>query len=132
MITHTQAQTPQHASLVASPACATAATRYQHLREIEAEHLAIMARENLAGEWSADVRATVVAAREVVEGAREARAHFRAHVREFVLACRPAGEPLAQVLRKTRSLLQGLERAAHIRDDNGWFEAEVLEWRARL
>jgi hypothetical protein len=45
-----------------------------------------------------------------------------------VLAGRAAGEALPQVLRHTRFMLQGLERVGAIRDDNGWFEAEVLEW----
>ena len=107
---------------------ATAATRYQLFRELEAEQLAIMAGQNLLAEWTPEVRAKVLAAREYVKDARAARTLFREHVRTFVLARRSANEPLPQVLRHTRSLLQGLERTGAIRDDNGWLEAEVLEW----
>jgi hypothetical protein len=87
-----------------------------------------MARLNLLVDWTPDVRATVLAAREHIKDAREARLHFREHVRTFVLGCRSAREPLPQVLRHTRSMLQGLERIGAIREDDGWFEAEVLEW----
>jgi hypothetical protein len=107
---------------------ATAATRYQLFRELEAEHLAVMARQNLLVDWTQEVRATVLAAREYVKDAREARVQFRDLVRSFVVAFRSAGEPLPQVLRHTRSMLHGLERMGAIRDEQGWFEAEVLEW----
>jgi hypothetical protein len=107
---------------------ATAATRYQVFRELEAEQLAVMARQNLLVEWTPEVRSTVLAAREHIKDAREARSRFREHVRAFVLQCRSAHEPLPQVLRHTRSMLQGLERAGAIREDDGWLEAEVLEW----
>jgi len=107
---------------------ATAATRYQVFRELEAEQLALMARQNLLVEWTPEVRATVLAAREHIKDAREARSRFREHVRAFVLGWRSAREPLPQVLRHTRSMLQGLERIGAIREDDGWLEAEVLEW----
>jgi hypothetical protein len=107
---------------------ATAATRYQVFRELEAEQLALMARQNLLVEWTPEVRATVLAAREHIKDAREARSRFREHVRAFVLGWRSAQEPLPQVLRHTRSMLQGLERIGAIREDDGWLEAEVLEW----
>jgi len=107
---------------------ATAATRYQVFRELEAEQLALMARQNLLVEWTPEVRATVLAAREHIKDAREARSRFREHVRAFVLGWRSAHETLPQVLRHTRSMLQGLERIGAIREDDGWLEAEVLEW----
>jgi len=107
---------------------ATAATRYQLFRELEAEHLAVMARQNLLADWTPEIRATVLAAREYVKDAREARVRFRDLVRSFVLAFRSAGEPLPHVLRQTRSMLHGLERIGAIRDEQGWFEAEILEW----
>jgi len=107
---------------------ATAATRYQVFRELEAEQLALMARQNLLVEWTPEVRASVLAAREHIKDAREARSRFREHVRAFVLGWRSAQEPLPQVLRHTRSMLQGLERIGAIREDDGWLEAEVLEW----
>ena len=107
---------------------ATAATRYQLYRELEAEHLAVMARQNLLTDWTAQTRATVLAAREYVKDTREARADLRDQVRMFVLRFRNTREPLKRVLQETRSVIQSLERAGAIRDDSGWFEAEVLEW----
>ena len=113
---------------VVPPEIEAAASRYQTFREIEAEHLALMARHNLLDEWTPDVRATVLAARERVREAREARADFRCQVREFVLALRVTRESLPTVLRHTRVMLQLLERTGAIRGDGGWLEAEVLEW----
>src|SRR5215212_9265859 len=78
---------------------ATAATRYQLFRELEAENLAVMARQNLLADWTPEVRAAVLVAREYVKDAREARVLFREHVRTFVTARRLAGEPLPQMLR---------------------------------
>lgn len=112
----------------APPAIAAAASRYQTFREIEAEHLALMARHNLFGEWTADVRSTVIEARARVCEAREARADFRRQVRDFVIALRGRSESLPAVLRQTRVMLRLLERAGSIRGDGGWLEAEVLEW----
>lgn len=113
---------------VVPPEVAAAAARYQMFREIEAEHLALMARHNLLDEWTPDVRSTVLAARERVREAREARAEFRRQVREFVLALRASREALPAVLRHTRVMLQLLERTSSIHGDGGWLEAEVLEW----
>jgi hypothetical protein len=107
---------------------AITAKRYQVYRELEAEQLAIMARENLLTEWSAETRATVLAAREFVRDTREARNSLRQHVRAFVFRFRNTQEPLKSVLQQTRAVVQNLERAGAIHDDNGWFEAEVLEW----
>src|SRR5215211_2790300 len=107
---------------------ATAATRFQVFRELEAEQLAVMARQNLLVDWTPEVRSTVLAAREHIKDAREARSRFREHVRAFVLRWRSAHEPLPQVLRHTRSMLQGLEGIGAIHEDDGWLEAEVLEW----
>jgi hypothetical protein len=128
MMTRQQATAQSYTPTAVSHDVATAATRYQLFRELESEHLAIMARENLLADWTPEVRATVLAARQYVQDARAARTRFRDCVRDFVLAGRAAGEALPQVLRHTRFMLQGLERVGAIRDDNGWFEAEVLEW----
>jgi len=128
MISQQQAALRSYTPATVSHEFATAATRYQLFRELEAEQLAVMARENLLDEWSPQTRATVLAAREYVKDAREARTRFRAEVRDLVLAFRGRREPLPQVLRHTRSLLQSLERMGSIRADDGWFEAEVLEW----
>lgn len=111
-----------------APEIAAAATRYQAFREIEAEHLARMARFDLSREWTAEVRQVVFNAGDHVRHARDARMHFRACVRDFVLARRAARAPLPMVLREVRSLVQRLESAGALQPDGGWLEAEVLEW----
>lgn len=110
------------------PDVAAIATRYQAFREIEAEHLALMARYNLALEWTPEIRQVVFNAGDHIRQARAARAEFRHHVSEFVLTLRRAREPLSSVLQRTRSLLQMLETQGALRRDDGWLEAEVLEW----
>jgi hypothetical protein len=110
------------------PDIVNAASRYQRLHEIEAEHLALMARHNLLEEWTPEVRATVLEARGRIQEAREARAAFRAQVRAFVLALRSTRDALPAVLRHTRVMIQLLESSGAVRADGGWFEAEVLEW----
>jgi hypothetical protein len=128
MVPHQHATARTDEFSVVPPEVAGAATRYQRLREVEAEHLALMAQHNLLEDWSADVRATVLDAREHVREARVARADFRRQVSEFVLALRTTRTPLPAVLRHTRVMLQLLERSGAIRGDGGWLEAEVLEW----
>lgn len=128
MISDRQIVAPSYTSAIVSNDFATAARKYQMYRELESEQLAIMARENLLTEWSAETRATVLAARELVRDAREARAHLRNQVCAFVGRFRDTQEPLKSVLQQTRGIIQSLERAGAIRDDNGWFEAEILEW----
>jgi len=113
---------------VIPPVLGDAARHYQRYREVEKEHLAQMARHNLLDDWSPEVRATVLEARERIHEAREAREQFRRQVRDFVLALHTAREPLPAVLRHTRSLLQLLERGGSIAAGDGWLEAEVLEW----
>ena len=110
------------------PAVAAAASEYQRSREVEKQQLALMAQHNLLNEWTAEVRATVLEARERIREARLARDHFRQQVREFVLALRAAHEPLSSVLRQTRTMVQLLESAGAIQSDDGWLEADVLEW----
>jgi hypothetical protein len=107
---------------------AAAATRYQRFREIEQHHLERMARHNLLVDWTTEVRAIVLDARERIREARAAREDFRRQVREFVLALRAAREPLPVVLRHTRAMLQLLETSGALRNDDGWLEAEVIEW----
>ena len=110
------------------PMVASAATRYQRFREIEQFHLERMARHNLLADWTPEIRAIVLDARERIREARAAREDFRRQVREFVVALRLASEPLPAVLRRTRALLQQLETSGALRSDGGWLEAEVLEW----
>lgn len=107
---------------------AAAATRYQAFREIEAEHLALMSTFDLTRDWTPEVRQVVFNAGDHVRHARDARMRFRAHIREFVVAQRGAQEPLAAVLRQTRSMLEGLESSGALHGDGGWLEVEVLEW----
>jgi hypothetical protein len=107
---------------------AAAATRYQRFREIEQDHLERMAHFNLLADWTTEVRAVVLDARERIREARVAREDFRRQVRVFVLALRSASEPLPVVLRQTRAMLQLLETSGALRNDGGWLEAEVLEW----
>ena len=110
------------------PMVAAAATRYQRFREIEQFHLERMARHNLLADWTPEIRAIVLDARERIREARAAREEFRRQVREFVVALRSTGEPLPAVLRHTRTMLQLLETSGALRNDGGWLEAEVLEW----
>jgi hypothetical protein len=107
---------------------AAAATRYQRFREIEQLHLERMARHNLLVDWTTEVRAIVLDARERIREARVAREDFRRQVREFVLALRKAGKSLPSALRHTRQMVQLLETSGALRNDGGWLEAEILEW----
>jgi len=107
---------------------ATAATRYQTFREVEAEHLAQMSKFDLSREWTPEIRLIVFNAGDHVRHARDARMRFRAHIRDFVSELRMAREPLPSVLRQTRTMLQSLETAGALRGDGGWLEVEVLEW----
>jgi len=110
------------------PDIANTASRYQRLHEVEAKHLALMARHNLLEEWTPEIRSIVLEARERIREAREARADFRRQVRAFVVALRTTRDALPAVLRHTRVMLQLLESSGAVRPDGGWFEAEVLEW----
>ena len=123
-----QAVRPINDYSLVPPDVAAIATRYQAFREIEAEHLALMARYNLALEWTPEIRQVVFNAGDHIRQARAARAAFRHHVSEFVLALHRAREPLSAVLQRTRSLLHMLEAQGALRSDGGWVEAEVLEW----
>jgi hypothetical protein len=107
---------------------ANAATRYQAFREVEAEHLGLMAKHNLLDDWTPEIRAMVLAARHHVREAGEARSRFRGLVRAYVAPLRGAKQPLSLVLRTVRTTLGLLEQSGAIRSDDGWFEAEVLEW----
>ena len=107
---------------------ADAAQRYQRLREIERQHLALMARCNLLAEWTAEIQARVTEARAQIRDARAAREAFREQVRTFVVMLRRLRQPLSTVLRRTRSMMQTLEEAGAIAKGGGWREAEVREW----
>jgi hypothetical protein len=115
-----------------SPDIAQVAQRYQQLKEIEKAHLAIMAQHNLLGEWSPEVRATVLEARAHIREACAARQTFREKIAAFVREQKRAGYPLPSTLRQTRSMLQSLEVAGVLHCDEGWLEAEVLEWAIEI
>jgi hypothetical protein len=127
MVLHQRATADAWYSVI-TPVLTDAARHYQRYREVEKAHLAAMARHNLLEEWSPEIRATVLKAREQILAARSAREQFRRQVRDFVLTLRSGGESLPAVLRHTRSMLQLLERGGSIAAGDGWLEAEVLEW----
>lgn len=87
-----------------------------------------MARHNLLADWTPEIRETVLEARKHIQEADVARDKFRALVREIVTALRAERMSLSGVLRHTRSLLQLLESSGAIHGDDGWLEADVLEW----
>src|SRR5215467_2653180 len=128
MVFQQQAAKPINDFSLVSPSVAAAATRYQAFREIEAEHLALMAQYNLALEWTPEIRQVVFNAGDHIRHARDARLAFRREVRELVLSMRRARESLSMVLQRTRSLIRMLESQGALRGDGGWLEAEVLEW----
>jgi hypothetical protein len=109
-------------------AVSQAASRYQRFREVEQEQLARMARHSLVDGWTEESRGTLLDARERIREVCAARDVFRQQVREFVWALRAAGESLPMVLRQTRAMVHLLERSGVIACDDGWLEAEVLEW----
>ena len=125
---------PQRAGSSASvspavpPGVADAAGLYQRLREIEKGHLALMARHNLLADWTPEIRETVIEARKHIQEASIARDKFRVLVRKIVAAQRAERMSLSGVLRHARSLLQMLEASGAIQNDDGWLEADVLEW----
>jgi hypothetical protein len=110
------------------PGVADAASRYQKLREVEKGHLELMARHNLLADWTPEIRETILEARKHIHETNAARENFRALVREIVRTLRAERMSLSGVLRHTRALLQMLETSGAIRGDDGWVEADVLEW----
>ena len=106
----------------------SAATMYQRACALEKEQLAVMARHNLLAEWTDEVRLSVVEARQRIKDAQLARAAFRGMVRGYVAQLRGTREPLSAVLRRVRGIVQQLEYAGAIASDDGWLEADVVEW----
>lgn len=105
-----------------------AATNYQRACALEKEQLALMARHNLLADWTDEVRRAVLDARQCIRTAHAARAVFRALVRTYVTQLRGTREPLSAVLRRVRAIVQQLELAGAITADDGWLEADVIEW----
>jgi hypothetical protein len=110
------------------PVLATAAGEYQRARAAESAQLALMARHNLDEEWTEDVRAIVLTARDRIHEAQAARERFRERVREFVIALRDAGDSASLVVHHTRSMIRLLESTGAVTSDGGRLETEVLAW----
>jgi len=111
-----------------SPEIQCAATTYQRACALEKEQLALMARHNLLADWTDEVRHSVLEARQCIRDAQTARATFRRVVRGYVTQLRGTREPLSAVLRRVRAVVQQLEFTGAIAADDGWLEADVVEW----
>ena len=111
-----------------SPEIQTAATMYQRACAVEKEQLALMARHNLLVDWTDEVRDSVLEARQCIRDAHAARAAFRRVLRGYVGQLRGTREPLSAVLRRVRTIVQQLEFMGAIAADDGWLEADVVEW----
>ena len=106
----------------------SAATTYQRACALEKEQLAVMAQHNLLAEWTDEIRGSVLEARQRIRDAQLARAAFRGMVRSYVTQLRGTREPLSAVLRRVRGIVQQLEYTGAIASDDGWLEADVVEW----
>jgi hypothetical protein len=106
----------------------SAATSYQRACALEKAQLAIMARHNLLADWTDEVRLSVLEARESIKSAQAARTAFRGLLRRYITQLRGTREPLSAVLRRVRAIVQQLEYAGAITADDGWLEADVVEW----
>jgi hypothetical protein len=49
-------------------------------------------------------------------------------LRRYIAQLRGTREPLSAVLRRVRAIVQQLEYAGAITADDGWLEADVVEW----
>lgn len=105
-----------------------AATDYQRACALEKEQLAVMAKHNLLADWTDEIRLSVLEARQSIKSAQTARIAFRGLVRGYVAQLRGTREPLSAVLRRVRAIVQQLEYAGAITADDGWLEADVIEW----
>lgn len=106
----------------------SAATKYQRACAVEKQQLAVMAQHNLLVDWTDEVRVAVLEARQCIREAQTARALFRGVLRTYVAQLRGTREPLSAVLRRVRAIVQQLEFAGAITADDGWLEADVVEW----
>ena len=106
----------------------SAATEYQRACTVEKQQLALMARHNLLADWTDEIRLSVLEARQRIREAQVARASFRDIVRGYVSQLRGTREPLSAVLRRVRAIVQQLEFIGAIASDDGWLEADVVEW----
>jgi|SRR3954462_9438674 hypothetical protein len=110
------------------PRLAAAAAAYQRAHAAERAQLALMAQQNLDEEWSEDVRATVLLARQRILEAQQAGAELRKLVRDFVTTLRGAGESASAVMRHARSMIRLLESSGAGEPDDGRLAAELLVW----
>jgi hypothetical protein len=88
MISQQVAATPMYTQTAIPYEIATAATRYQVYRELEAEQLAVMARQNLLVDWT--LKSVRPFSRPASTSRMRVKARFREHIRAFVLECRSA------------------------------------------
>ena len=112
------------------PVLAAAAAAYQLARVAENAQLALMGQQDLDDEWSDDVRAVVLRARERIEETQQSRAELRRRVREFVTGLREGGDSPSSVIDHSRSMIRLLESTGVITSDDGRLEAEVVAWAA--
>jgi hypothetical protein len=111
-------------------ALAAAAAAYQSARAMESEQHALMAQQSHDDEWSDEVRAMVLVARDRICVARQSRTELRERLREFVIALRDAGESPSSAIDHTRSMIHLLESTNVITSDDGRLKVEVLAWAA--
>ena len=105
-----------------------AAAGYRRARVAESAQLALMGAHSLDEDWSEDVRATVLLARQRILETQHARAQLREQVRTFVVTLRDAGEPASALVRHTRSMIRLLESSGAVEPDDGRLGAELLVW----
>jgi len=110
------------------PRLAAAAAAYRRAHAAERAQLALMAQENLNEDWSEEVRATVLLARQRILETQQAGEQLRAQVRDFVITLRGAGESASAVMRHTRSMIRLLESTDAAEADDGRLGAELLVW----
>lgn len=96
----------------------SAANAYRRACRAEAEQLRRMGQFNLAVEWTDEVRSTVLATRDCVRDAEEARAALREQIRVRVRALRALGASPEAVARHAESMIQLLEADRSIDTDD--------------
>jgi hypothetical protein len=122
-----QRVTAEESFQLVPPSLAARAAAYQRARVAESAQLTLMSEHTLDEEWSDDVRATVLLARQRILETQQARAQLREEVVTFVTALRDAGESASAVVRHTRSMIRVLESSA-VEPDDGRLEGELLVW----
>ena len=104
-----QRVTAEESFQLVPPVLAAAAAAYRRALIAESAQLALMGQQSLNEDWTDDVRATVLLARQRIVETEQARVQLRDRVREFVVTLRDAGESASAVVRHTRSMIRVLE-----------------------